>query len=266
VLNCLRLQRPIGAGAVLKRIRPCQQKSTHGIAAGQDSKSRGSSTSDWRGVLLCLFGEIRKHLLERLFRAAGSNPSVPNRLSPNWAAGTDLQVRILGEHPQAMARISGFAGDKLAQSPSLPPFSIAFHDLPAVIGHHTWDHDEFVFGQEHIPERLLACAWDSRSQPIGLRNVDRANNMNVRHVDDMKRGQYVRQSVERFEAFVNRHFEYRGRWIKRAIHDANAFAGPPAADLECAFATILDRGKSRLIEAPSDELAASQWLYRRRHA
>jgi hypothetical protein len=81
----------------------------------------------------------------------------------------------------------------------------------AVIGHHTWDHDEFVLGQARIPERLLACAWDSRSQPIGVRNVGRANNMNVRHVGHMKRGQYVRQSVQRFEAFVNRHFEYRGR-------------------------------------------------------
>ena len=138
--------------------------------------------------------------------------------------------------------------------------------IPAVIGHHTWDHDEFVLGQERIPERLLACAWDSRSQPIGVRNVGRANNMNVRHVGDMKRGQHVRESVERFEAFVNRHFEYRGRWIKCAIHNANAFAVPPAADLECAFATIPGRRKARLIEAPSDELAASQWPYRRRHA
>jgi hypothetical protein len=138
--------------------------------------------------------------------------------------------------------------------------------IPAVIGHHTWDHDEFVLGQERITERLLARAWDSRSQPIGVWNVGSANDLNVGHVGDMKRGQYVRQSVERFEAFVNRHFEDRGRWIKRAIHDANAFAVPPAADLECAFATIPGRRKARLIEAPSDELAASQWLYRRRHA
>lgn len=85
---------------------------------------------------------------------------------------------------------------------------------PAVIGHYTWDRDEFVLGQERIPERLLACAWDSRSQPIGVRNVGRANNMNVRHVDDMRRS--VRAAECRaFEAFVNRHFEYRGRWIKR---------------------------------------------------
>ncbi|MHC2585563.1 hypothetical protein ACVI1J_010130 [Bradyrhizobium diazoefficiens] len=77
--------------------------------------------------------------------------------------------------------------------------------IPAVIGHHTWDHDEFVLGQERITERLLARAWDSRSQPIGVRNVGSANDLNVGHVGDMKRGQYVRQSVERFEAFVNRH-------------------------------------------------------------
>jgi exodeoxyribonuclease-1 len=68
---------------------------------------------------------------------------------------------------------------------------------------------------------------------------------------------------------LNRHFEYRGRWIERAIHNANACAVPPAADLECVFATIPGRRKARLIEAPSDELAASQWptegvMHRRR--
>lgn len=51
--------------------------------------------------------------------------------------------------------------------------------IPAVIRHHTWDHDEFVLGQERITERLLARAWDSRSQPIGVWNVGSANDLNV---------------------------------------------------------------------------------------
>ena len=137
------------------------------------------------------------------------------------------------------------------------------NQIPAVIVH-TWDHDEFVLGQERITERLLARAWDSRSQPIGVRNVGSANDLNVGHGGDMKRGQYVRQSVEHFEAFVNRHFEDRGRWIKRAIHDANAFAVPPAADLECAFATIPGRTELDQVETPRHQFRAAEqrWQWR----
>lgn len=138
--------------------------------------------------------------------------------------------------------------------------------IPVVMRYHAWDHDEFVPGQERITERLLTRAGDSRSQPIGVRNVGSANDLNVGHIGDMERGQDVRQRVERLEAFVNRHFEDRRRWIERAIDDANASAVPPAADLECAFATIPGRRKAPLIKAPGNELAASQWLHGRRHA
>lgn len=120
--------------------------------------------------------------------------------------------------------------------------------IPAVIGQNTWGHGELVLGQERISERLLARAWDSGPQPIGVRNVDRANDVNVGHVGDMKRGENVRHGVERFEGLVNRDFEDRGRWIKSAIHDASAFAVTPGMRLcHCSRSTqsALGRGAKR---------------------
>ena len=40
--------------------------------------------------------------------------------------------------------------------------------VPTVTRHHTWDHDEFVLGQERITERLLARAWDFRSSQLAF--------------------------------------------------------------------------------------------------
>ncbi|ODM71602.1 hypothetical protein A6X20_40655 [Bradyrhizobium elkanii] len=140
------------------------------------------------------------------------------------------------------------------------PFALVGSKIPAVVGHRA------VFGQERITERLLSSARDSGQQPVGVRNVGGANDVNVGHVDDMMRGQYVRRCVERLEAFVNRDFQDRCRRIERTIDDADAYAVPPAAGQESAFATIPGRRVTCRIEAPGDELAASQWLYGRRHA
>jgi len=138
--------------------------------------------------------------------------------------------------------------------------------IPAMGGHRAWNDDELVLGQKRITERLLSCAWDSGPQPVDVGNVGRLNHMNARHVDDMKGGQDMWQRVERFEAFVNRDFEDRGRGIEGAIDDANTFAVPSAAELESAFATIPGRREARLIEAPGDEMAASQRHWQRCHA
>lgn len=128
--------------------------------------------------------------------------------------------------------------------------------IPAMGGHRTWNDDELVLGHKCITERLLSCAWNSGSQPVGVGNVGRLYHMDAGPVFDVKCGQNMWQRIERFETFVNCDFEDRSRGIDGAINDTNTFAIPSAAEMESALAAIPARCEARLIEAPSDKLAA----------
>ena len=138
-------------------------------------------------------------------------------------------------------------------------------EVPAMSGYRAGNEDEFVPGQQGVAESLLASAWDTGPQPVGIGNGNRIYDVNARGVRHRQRRQYVRNRVQRSETLVYRQLADRGRRIDRTIDRPHAPAVPAPAHPIGPFAAVPCRSKLRPVEAPGDEFTAAEWSRKRCH-
>jgi hypothetical protein len=90
------------------------------------------------------------------------------------------------------------------------------NQVPAVRGDRARNRDEAMVAKKMIAEGLLARAYNSRSQPIGVWNVVAFDDVNLGDVGNPRRRQNEGHSVERLEAFVDGNLKDGGRRIEAA--------------------------------------------------
>jgi hypothetical protein len=78
------------------------------------------------------------------------------------------------------------------------------------------------------PKLLLARAWNSKAEPVWVRNLGRLNEVDSSRVRG-ESSKDMRRRVECLKALVRRHLQDGARGIERTIDGANAGTVPTAA-------------------------------------
>lgn len=113
-----------------------------------------------------------------------------------------------------------------------------------------------MFVQQRVPKLLLTNTRHAWGKPVRVWQIQWIDNVYTRtdgRIDPQRR-QYVRNRVQGFKSFVNRHLEYRCRGVERAVN--NVFGTrdiPAAADAEGTFAAVPCGRVHGLIQAPGNQ-------------
>lgn len=110
--------------------------------------------------------------------------------------------------------------------------------------------------KQSVAKLLLANTRHAWGEPVWVRQIQWIDNIYTRTDSriEPQRRQYVRNRVQGFKSFVNRHLEYGCRRVERAVN--NVFGTldiPAAADAEGTFATVPCGRVHGLIQAPGNQ-------------
>ena len=100
--------------------------------------------------------------------------------------------------------------------------------VPTVGRYRTGDDDQRMRSEQDVAELLLARAWNSKAEPVWVRNLGRLNEVDSSRVRG-ESSKDMRRRVECLKALVRRHLQDGARGIERTIDGANAGTVPTAA-------------------------------------
>ncbi len=131
-------------------------------------------------------------------------------------------------------------------------------EVPAVLRHRARNGNEEMVGEQLIAKGLLAGAWNARNQPVRVWDFGTSDYTYHCGVEDLQGRQHMGDGIKRLEAFVYGHLQNRCRGIKRAIDRTPSLAVPATTNPIGALATVPGPSKGRRIEAPGQEIAATE--------
>jgi hypothetical protein len=99
---------PGNKGLLIGQKKPLEPKHVWSIRVRLEIAQRrwGKVALSRRRLFPCVFGELRKRLLERHFSPAGFEPVLADGLSQSFSNDPDVERRIASERSPAIARIS----------------------------------------------------------------------------------------------------------------------------------------------------------------
>ena len=130
--------------------------------------------------------------------------------------------------------------------------------IPTVVGNRARNDDEFVASKQRISESLLAGARDPRSEPIGIGDRFRVNDIDRGRLENYRGRQHVRHRIQCTEPFVDCHLKNSRRGIDRAVHRPDPWAVPAPAHTKGTLAAGPRIAKMSQVEAPRHQLRAAK--------
>jgi len=139
------------------------------------------------------------------------------------------------------------------------------YDIPTMDRHYARHEQEFMRAQQRVSEALLSRGRLAGSQPIGVGNVCRPNDMDLAQIKDGEAGQDVRDDIESGKSLVNRDFENRRRRrIQTSVNCPHARGVPTPPFSKSAFSTVPTICICARIYSPRAEFAGAKRRERER--